>query len=65
MKAKYKYIKYVDIEYNEVKRNILDRPASEFEDCILIAAVHFNLKPNRANEFRTIRNYIILASLNN
>ena len=65
MKAKYKYIKYADIERNEIRRTILDRPASEFEDCILIAAVHFNLKPNRANEFRTIRNYIILASLNN
>jgi hypothetical protein len=62
---KFKYIRYVDIEHNEIKRTILDRPASEFEDCILIAAVHFNLKPNRANEFRSIRNYIIFASLNN
>jgi hypothetical protein len=65
MRAKYKYIKYADIERNEIRRKILDRPASEFEDCILIASVHLNLRPNRANEFRTIRNYIILASLNN
>ena len=62
---KFKYVKYIDIELNEIHRTILDRPVSEFADCILITAVQLKLKPNRMNDFKRIRNYIIFASMNN
>ncbi len=62
---KFKYVKYIDIELNEINRTILDRPVSEFTDCILITAVQLKLKPNKMNDFKRIRNYIIFASMNN
>lgn len=63
--GKFKYVKYIDIEVNEINRTILDRPVSDFTECILITAVQLKLKPNRMNDFRKIRNYIIFASMNN
>ena len=63
--GKFKYVKYIDIELNEIHRTILDRPVSEFTECILITAVQLNLKPNKMQDFKRIRNYIIFASMNN
>jgi hypothetical protein len=64
-KESFKYIKYIDIEEKEVRRTILDQPASEFMDCILWVSIQMKLKPSKANEFKMIKNYIIFSSINN